>query len=252
MAQVQALAACTGARTRRHDFRVEPIERSTHPRRGHVVSAIAHADVVMASARAALRARSAPLRGDAAADVARAAAGRPVLREAGEHDRHRPRASVAARQADVTGCRTAPIASWSMPPRSRSGPAGWAGTLIDPIKTTVVHAPALDDDVGRANDADRMIGEWISCRSCSRITARWAAERVKRDPTFFTRLEKQQAPGVPVDRLLRQPRAGQRDRRPRSRRAVRAPQRRQRGRAHRPQLPVGAAVCGRRAEGRST
>ncbi len=77
----------------------------------------------------------------------------------------------------------------------------------------------------------------------------WAADRVKRDPTFFTRLEKTAGAGVPVDRLLRQPRAGQRDRRPRSRRAVRAPQRRQRRRAHRPQLPVGAAVRGRRAEG---
>ena len=66
------------------------------------------------------------------------------------------------------------------------------------------------------------------------------AERIRRqDPEFFRKLATQQSPGVPVDRLLRQPRAGEPDRRPAARRAVRPPQRRQPGRAHRPQLPVG-------------
>ena len=61
----------------------------------------------------------------------------------------------------------------------------------------------------------------------------WAADRVKRDPTFFTRLEKQQAPEflwigcsdsrVPANEIV--------DLDPG--RAVRAPQRRQRRRAHR-------------------
>ncbi|CAA9375423.1 MAG: Carbonic anhydrase, beta class, partial [uncultured Gemmatimonadetes bacterium] len=54
---------------------------------------------------------------------------------------------------------------------------------------------------------------------------------------------------VPVDRVRRQPRAGQRDRQPASGRAVRSPQRGQRGGAHRPQLPVGAAVRRGRAPG---
>ena len=57
---------------------------------------------------------------------------------------------------------------------------------------------------------------------------------------------------LPLDRLLRQPRAGERDHRHRSGRALRAPQRREPRRAHRPQLPVGAAVRRRGAAGAST
>ncbi len=53
----------------------------------------------------------------------------------------------------TTACRTAPIDSWSTPPRSSRGPRALGGTLLDPIKTTVVHEPAFDDDVGRRADA---------------------------------------------------------------------------------------------------
>ena len=49
---------------------------------------------------------------------------------------------------------------------------------------------------------------------------------------------------VPVDRLLGQPGARQPDRRPAARRDVRPSQRRQRGGAHRPELPVGHPVRG--------
>src|SRR5262245_29154410 len=51
---------------------------------------------------------------------------------------------------------------------------------------------------------------------------------------------------LPVDRLCRQPRAGQRDRRPRAGRAVRPPQRGERGHPYGPEPAVGAAVRGRR------
>ena len=77
----------------------------------------------------------------------------------------------------------------------------------------------------------------------------WAERKVAADAGFFRRLEGQQAPRISVDRLLRQPRARQRDRRPRSRRAVRAPQRRQPRPAAGRQLPLGAAVRRRRAQG---
>ena len=77
----------------------------------------------------------------------------------------------------------------------------------------------------------------------------WAQRIVERDPGFFQSLTAQQSPGLPVDRLFRQPRARQRDRRAHAGRAVRASERRQRGGPHRPQLPVGAAVRRRRAEG---
>ena len=52
-----------------------------------------------------------------------------------------------------------------------------------------------------------------------------------------------------MDRLRRQPGAGERAGRPPARRAVRAPQRRQRGGARRSQLPLGDPVRGRRAAG---
>ena len=74
----------------------------------------------------------------------------------------------------------------------------------------------------------------------------WAAATVAADPQFFAALAERQAPGVPVDRVLGQPRPREPDRRARARRRVRPPQRRQRRRPHRPQLPVGAAVRGRR------
>ena len=57
---------------------------------------------------------------------------------------------------------------------------------------------------------------------------------------------------LPLDRLLGQPRAGERDHGHRPRRGLRPPQRRQRRRAHRPQLPLGAAVRGRGAAASST
>ena len=78
---------------------------------------------------------------------------------------------------------------------------------------------------------------------------RWAEATEEREPGFFTRLLAQQAPQylwigcadsrVPANELAR-PAAG---------RAVRAPQRRQRGRALRPERAVRDAVRGRRAEG---
>mmetsp|Transcript_26227 Transcript_26227/g.61968 ORF Transcript_26227/g.61968 Transcript_26227/m.61968 type:complete len:261 (-) Transcript_26227:4329-5111(-) len=54
---------------------------------------------------------------------------------------------------------------------------------------------------------------------------------------------------VPVDRLCRQPRAGQRDPRPVARRCLRAPQCRERGRAQRHERAVGDAVRDRPAAG---
>ena len=73
------------------------------------------------------------------------------------------------------------------------------------------------------------------------------AERIAGRPGLLREARAAAGAAIPVDRLLRQPRAGERDRRPAAGRAVRAPQRRQRRRAHRPQLPVGDAVRGRRA-----
>ena len=54
-----------------------------------------------------------------------------------------------------------------------------------------------------------------------------------------------------VDRLLRLARAGQPNRRPAAGRGLRPSQRRQRGRAYRPQLPVGDPVRRRRAQGQA-
>src|SRR5579862_2788442 len=51
---------------------------------------------------------------------------------------------------------------------------------------------------------------------------------------------------VHVDRLRRQPRTRKRDRGPHARRDLCAPQRGERGGAHRPELPVGVAVRGGR------
>ena len=75
--------------------------------------------------------------------------------------------------------------------------------------------------------------------------------RPRATPGFFSRLAAQQAPHylwigcsdsrVPANEIVGLLPG----------RAVRAPQRRQRGRAHRSELPVGAAVRGRRAEGRA-
>src|SRR5207248_904060 len=56
-------------------------------------------------------------------------------------------------------------------------------------------------------------------------------------------------PAVLLDRLFRQPGAGQPDRRHVAGRALRPSQRRQRRRPHRSQLPLGAPVCRRRPQG---
>ena len=69
-------------------------------------------------------------------DVARARAGRPVLRAAGVE--HRPRGRGRRRRAGACGCPTAPIASSSTKRCCSSGPSGWAAQLLDPIKTTNV------------------------------------------------------------------------------------------------------------------
>ena len=87
--------------------------------------------------------------------------------------------------------------------------------------------------------------------TCSRTTAPGSRACTRDDPGFFERLSHQQSPRIPVDRLLGLARAGQPDRRPAPGRGVRPSQRRQRGRAHRPQLPVGDPVRGRRAQGRA-
>ena len=71
-------------------------------------------------------------------------------------------------------------------------------------------------------------------------------------PRILRRARRAPVSRVPVDRLLRQPGAGEPDRRPRAGRRVRPPQRRERRRAHRPQLPLGAAVRGRRPAVSST
>ena len=55
---------------------------------------------------------------------------------------------------------------------------------------------------------------------------------------------------IPVDRLLGQPGPRKRNRRSVAGRALRPPQRRQQRRPHGPQLPLGSAVCRRRAGGR--
>ena len=78
---------------------------------------------------------------------------------------------------------------------------------------------------------------------------RWAAATEARSPGFFTPAAGAAGAAVPLDRLRRQPRAGQRADRPAAGRGVRAPQRRQRGRPRRPELPLGGPVRGRRAAG---
>ena len=80
---------------------------------------------------------------------------------------------------------------------------------------------------------------------------RWSRDIHARPAGLLPAPRRAAEPALPVDRLLGQPRAGQRDRRPAAGRAVRPPQRRQRRRPHRPQLPVGAAVRGRRAARRA-
>ena len=72
---------------------------------------------------------------------------------------------------------------------------------------------------------------------------RWAAASAAATPVLRPPLAPAGA-ALPVDRLRRQPRARQRDRRPDARRAVRPPQRGERRRALRSQLPVGAPVRG--------
>ena len=76
----------------------------------------------------------------------------------------------------------------------------------------------------------------------------WAEKILRQDPDSSKAL----APAVahlPVDRLRRQPRARQPDRRPAAGRHLRAPEHRQHGGAHRPQLPVGHAVRGGHPQG---
>ena len=78
----------------------------------------------------------------------------------------------------------------------------------------------------------------------------WAAGVVERDPGFFRRLEAQQAPrylwiGCSDSRVPANEIVGTR-----SGRVLRPSQRREPRRAHRPQLPVGAAVRGRGAQDR--
>ena len=77
----------------------------------------------------------------------------------------------------------------------------------------------------------------------------WAARQARRRSRLLQAPARAAGAGISVDRLLRQPRAGQRDRRPRSGRALRPPQRRQPRAAAGCQLPVGAAVRRRRAQG---
>ena len=84
----------------------------------------------------------------------------------------------------------------------------------------------------------------------SRATARGRRACSSATPGFFRRLEALAGAALSLDRLLGQPRARQRDHRHRSGRGLRPPQRRQRRRAHRPQLPVGHAVRRRGARGR--
>ena len=78
---------------------------------------------------------------------------------------------------------------------------------------------------------------------------RWAAETEAARAGLLHQAAAAAGAAVPVDRLRRQPRAGQRDPRPAAGRRVRAPQRRQRGRALRPQRAVGDAVRDRHAAG---
>ena len=73
----------------------------------------------------------------------------------------------------------------------------------------------------------------------------------RQDPEFFAKLSRQQSPQLPVDRLRRQPRAGQPDRRLAAGRDLRPSQHRQHGGAHRPELPVGHAVRGRHPQGQA-
>ncbi len=77
----------------------------------------------------------------------------------------------------------------------------------------------------------------------------WAARKIAADAGLLQAARAPAGAGVSVDRLLRQPGAGQRDRRPRSRRAVRPPQRRQPRPAAGRQLPLRAAVRRRRDQG---
>ena len=77
----------------------------------------------------------------------------------------------------------------------------------------------------------------------------WAARKVAADAGILQTPGGPAGAGIPVDRLLRQPRAGQRDRRSRSGRVVCPSQRRQPRTAAGRQLPVGAAVRRRRHQG---
>ena len=86
--------------------------------------------------------------------------------------------------------------------------------------------------------------------SCSRTTAPGPT----RSAPGSGILRQAVAPAVaqlPVDRLRRQPRAGEPDRGPAARRRLRPSQHREHGGAHRPQLPVGHAVRGRHPQGQT-
>ncbi len=107
----------------------------------------------------------------------------------------------------------------------------------------------------RPEQQQRTRGRWLECADHASITGALrqqprvvAAHAPQRSRVLRAPVAPAVAP-LPVDRLRRQPGAGQRDRRPAARRTLRPPQRRQRGGAERPQLPVRDAVRGRRAQG---
>ena len=91
---------------------------------------------------------------------------------------------------------------------------------------------------------------WQTSPSCSRTTSAGRPSVPALTPILLPP-RRPAGTRLPVDRLRRQPRARERDRGPAAGRAVRPPQRRERRRAHRPQLPVGAPVRRRGASGRA-
>ena len=143
--------------------------------------------------------------------------------------RQRQRAHRAAGRAETHHRRARQRAGRHVEARDASGPDG--GSADAPRGLVVVAMDALD----RLFENNR----------------RWVSKVLARDPEFFQKLSRQQRPQISLDRLRGQPGPGQRDRRPAAGRAVRTPQRVERGGARRSELPLGDSVRGGRPAGRA-
>ena len=110
---------------------------------------------------------------------------------------------------------------------------------------------------GRQPEAADGLSDRAAAMHETNAKPRGDGQRLREHEDDLTRQTRRLAAGIdpasrlPLDRMLRQPRAGERDRQPHAGRTVRPPQHRQRRRPRRSQLPLHHSVRCRRAPGRT-